>query len=160
MTNTADSLQIASVGTASQKNQASPNEEIPDITVFACNNDSYEVLLKSLPSFSPTQQEDIELFNAINGTVAYSTAFTSAGAAFPTREGDSLTLRLGDDGTLYVNDAIVLIKDILIQNGVMHVIDRCVSSLWNEYKYCADVIRPLYPAAAPAPHNSTRRRSK
>ena len=129
MTTTADSLQIASVGTASQKGQVSPNEVIPDITIFACNNASYNTFLNSLPSYSPAQQEDLTLYNAINGTIAYSTSFTPDGSAFPTREGDSVTLKLGDDGTLYVNDAIVLIKDILLENGVMHVIDRYVPSL-------------------------------
>lgn len=64
-------------------------------------------------------------YHVINGTVGYSSLLTRglANESFPTLAGGRLMVRV-EDGKVFVNSAQVVITDIIVANGVMHVIDK------------------------------------
>jgi uncharacterized surface protein with fasciclin (FAS1) repeats len=61
----------------------------------------------------------------VNGTVGYSSGLTSG--AIKTLNGGSVAVVVGDDGSVTVNGAKVITPNVLVANGVVHVIDRYVS---------------------------------
>ena len=62
----------------------------------------------------------------INGTVAYSSTLEN-GTSVPTLLGPNLMITLGEDGSVFVNSAKVLIPDVLVAGGVVHVIDNVLN---------------------------------
>ena len=92
-------------------------------TVFAPTDDAFaalpegtvEALLEDIPTLT-----DILLYHVADG-------FTPAGDVVgldrvPTLNGKKLDVRV-EDGMVYLNDAQVIITDILTSNGIIHVID-------------------------------------
>lgn len=61
----------------------------------------------------------------INGTVAYSSTLKN-GTSVPALSGGNLQVTIAD-GNVFVNSAKVLIPDILVANGVVHVIDNVLN---------------------------------
>lgn len=59
----------------------------------------------------------------VNGTVGYSTMLTNT--TLKTVGGGNMTIRVQDDG-VFVNEAKVTVPDVLVANGVVHVIDGYV----------------------------------
>lgn len=56
------------------------------------------------------------------GSPLYSTDFQD-GAVVETLQGQSLKVSI-KDGNIFVNNAQVVVPDVLVANGVVHVIDR------------------------------------
>lgn len=79
-------------------------------------------------------------YHVINGTVAYSSTLTN-GTSVPTLAGPNVTITISDDD-VFVNSAKVVIPDVLVANGVVHVIDG--------------VLNPNATAAAPNPESETQ----
>lgn len=79
-------------------------------------------------------------YHVINGTVAYSSTLTN-GTSVPTLAGPNVTITISDDD-VFVNSAKVVIPDVLVANGVVHVIDG--------------VLNPNATAAAPNPEAETQ----
>jgi hypothetical protein len=67
-------------------------------------------------------------YHVINGTVAYSS--TLANGTVPTLGGSNITITIVD-GEVFVNRARVITADILLANGVLHVLDSVLSSTDN-----------------------------
>ena len=61
----------------------------------------------------------------INGTVAYSSTLMN-GSSVPSLLGPNLMITISD-GDVFVNSAKVLIPDVLVANGVVHVIDNVLN---------------------------------
>jgi len=95
------------------------------LTVFAPTDAAFETLaealevqvadLLALPNLS-----DILLYHVVGG-LALSTDL-SDGMTVPTLNGADLTVTINADG-VFINDAMVVVADILADNGVVHVID-------------------------------------
>ena len=66
------------------------------------------------------QLTDILEYHVIEGTVAYSSDITAGKVT--TLQGDDVTISV-DGGAVFVNAARVINADILIPQGVLHVID-------------------------------------
>ena len=49
------------------------------------------------------------------------------GTNVPSLLGPNLMITLGDDGSVFVNSAKVIIPDVLVANGVVHVIDNVLN---------------------------------
>ena len=49
------------------------------------------------------------------------------GTSVPSLLGPNLMITLGDDGSVFVNSAKVIIPDVLVANGVVHVIDNVLN---------------------------------
>ena len=61
----------------------------------------------------------------VNGTVGYSSDLTN-GQKLTALNGETLTITI-DNGTVFVNSAQVVTPNVLVANGVVHVIDKYVS---------------------------------
>lgn len=67
------------------------------------------------------QLSSILTYHVVQGTVGYSTTLQN-GATITTVEGASVKVTIsGSD--VYINSAKVVVADVLVSNGVVHVID-------------------------------------
>ena len=92
-------------------------------TVFAPTDDAFgklpegtvEALLADIPALT-----EILLYHVVSGNVLAEDVVMLESAE--TLLGDDVAIRV-EDGMVYINDAQVIITDILADNGVIHVID-------------------------------------
>ncbi len=92
-------------------------------TVFAPTDDAFaklpegtvEALLEDIPALT-----DILLYHVVSGKVTAEEVVALAEAE--TLLGENISIRV-EDGNVYINDAMVIITDIMADNGVIHVID-------------------------------------
>lgn len=70
--------------------------------------------------------KDIQ-YNHIPGMVLYSPDLRN-GSSFTTAAGLDVTITLGLDGSIWVNDANITRTDLLVSNGIAHVIDRSLTA--------------------------------
>lgn len=113
-----------------------PLSTTPSITIFAPNNDALQRLGTSLTSLSSAQLSSILTYHVVAGAHYSPTLVAGNGTTLRTRNGASLRLTFASN-SLFVNSARVLQQDILLANGVLHVIDN--------------VLSPNATAAAPSP---------
>lgn len=125
----------ALAGAATQADLVAPLEDLSDITIFAPNNDAFQRLAAS--NFSATDEElaSILQYHVIQGTVGYSTTLAN-NTKISTLNGEELDITISADGAVFVNAARVINADVLLENGVLHVID--------------EVLNPANPDAEPA----------
>lgn len=101
-------------------------------TVFAPTNDAFAALPAGVLDMLLADKElltRVLTYHVVSGTVtsdmlsdmmAPSMEMTAPGADLM---GSELMVEVGDDGSVMVNDATVLIADVIASNGVVHVID-------------------------------------
>ncbi|KAI4287366.1 MAG: hypothetical protein L6R35_003376 [Caloplaca aegaea] len=94
-----------------------------DLTIFVPQNAAFQALGGTLQSMSPPQLQRILDYHVINSsTVLYSSGLSN-GTILRTLSGQNVTISFASN-SLFVNQARVLQQDLLIANGVMHVIDN------------------------------------
>jgi len=125
----------ALAGAATQVDLVAPLEDLSDVTIFAPNNDAFQRLAAS--NFTATDEElaSILQYHVVQGTVGYSTTLAN-NTKLPTLNSEELDITISADGAVFVNAARVINADILLENGVLHVID--------------EVLNPATPDAGPA----------
>jgi hypothetical protein len=96
---------------------------IPDITVFVPINDAFNAIGSIVSSVDKATLTSVLQYHVIPNTIAYSNQLGNV--TVPTLEGSDLTISVTDDA-IFVNQAKVLFANVLIPNGVAHVIDRLV----------------------------------
>lgn len=97
--------------------------EVPDVTFFMPNSAAALANITQLASnFTSQEMEAIFQYHIVPGFVGYSTRLTN-GMSLKTSEGSSLTVTI-QDGDTYINAAKVIESDLIVANGVMHVIDK------------------------------------
>ncbi len=92
-------------------------------TVFAPTDDAFaklpegtvEALLNDIPALT-----DILLYHVVSGEVLAADVVELESAE--TVLGESVSIRV-EDGNVYINDSMVILTDIMADNGVIHVID-------------------------------------
>jgi uncharacterized surface protein with fasciclin (FAS1) repeats len=92
-----------------------------DVTIFVPTNDAFNAIGSTLNSMTLEQLTQVLNYHVIQGKVLYSQLISGGSEA--TREGNSVNFRLGN-GELFVNSARVVDTDILVGNGVVHVVDK------------------------------------
>ncbi|KAI4202940.1 MAG: hypothetical protein LQ350_002157 [Teloschistes chrysophthalmus] len=98
----------------------------PDLTVFVPNNAAFLALGSTLQSMPLQQLRRILDYHIVNAsTVGYSSNLPN-GTVLRTRSGENLTITFASN-SLFVNQARVIQQDLLIANGVMHIIDNFLS---------------------------------
>ncbi|KAL8799561.1 MAG: hypothetical protein Q9182_005800 [Xanthomendoza sp. 2 TL-2023] len=100
-------------------------DSLKDVTVFAPNNSAFQAIGSALPNLTTTQLASILQYHVINGTVAYSSTLKN-GTTVPALAGGNLKITIAG-GNVFVNSAKVLIPDVLVANGVVHVIDNVLN---------------------------------
>lgn len=96
-----------------------------DLTLFVPQNSAWQSLGATLESMSAAELADIldyHIVNGSNGFVGYSASLPNA-TVLRTRQGGNLTITSASN-SLFVNSARVIQQDLLLANGVMHVIDN------------------------------------
>ncbi|KAI9837700.1 MAG: hypothetical protein M1819_006633 [Sarea resinae] len=93
-----------------------------DLTIFAPSNDALEGIGSGLEDMTVQELAELFSYHVVNGTIGYSAALPN-GTILKSLQGGNLTVRFGSN-SLYVNSAKIIQQDILLANGVMHVIDK------------------------------------
>lgn len=77
---------------------------------------------------TPSEEEIFSFFyyETVPGQVIYSTALTNQ-SKWETAADIDVTISIWE-GSIYVNDAKIVISDVLIANGVLHVVDKYLNS--------------------------------
>lgn len=112
-------------GALTQANLVDAVDSLSDVTIFAPNNEAFQAIGSALPNLTMMQLAGILQYHVINGTVAYSSTLEN-GTTVPALSGGDLTITISD-GDVFVNSAKVLIPDVLVANGVVHVIDNVLN---------------------------------
>ncbi|KAI1390497.1 FAS1 domain-containing protein [Hypoxylon trugodes] len=95
-----------------------------DITIFAPNNDAFNAIGSIVSNLTSDQLTSIVGYHVINGSVNYSTDLQNT--TFTAVNGQNITITVLN-GTVYANSAKITVPDILLENGVAHVIDEVLN---------------------------------
>lgn len=127
--NTLDTLSAANLtslrGALNATGLAEAVNYSPNITIFAPTNEAIQNIGSALQNLTEEQITDVLTYHVINGTIGYSSGLEN-GTTLETVNGESVTITIGDGG-IFVNNAKVVTSDILIANGVVHVIDEVLN---------------------------------
>jgi uncharacterized surface protein with fasciclin (FAS1) repeats len=120
-----DSSLTALAGALTQANLVSAVDNLKDVTIFAPSNAAFQAIGSAASALSTMQLANIIEYHVINGTVGYSSLLKTglANESFPTLIGTQVAIEFVDK-KVFVNSAEVTIADIIVANGVMHVIDK------------------------------------
>jgi uncharacterized surface protein with fasciclin (FAS1) repeats len=94
----------------------------PDVTIFAPSNQAFQDIGSALANLSVEDISNILTYHVINGTIGYSSGLEN-GTTLTTLNGQNLTITVGDEGRIFVNSARVTVADVIVANGIVHVID-------------------------------------
>ena len=111
----------ALAGAATQANLVAPLSSLRDVTIFAPNNAAFGAIGSATANLTTQQLAGILSYHVVNGTVGYSTALTNT--TLRTLGGQNLTISV-NNGSVFANSAKVVLADVLVANGVVHVIDK------------------------------------
>jgi len=100
-------------------------DDLMDVTVFVPNNAAFQAIGSALGNLSMAQLASILEYHVINGTVAYSTDLMN-GTMIKTMNGNNVTVTIMN-GSVFVDSAMVITPDVLVANGVVHVIDAVLN---------------------------------
>jgi uncharacterized surface protein with fasciclin (FAS1) repeats len=95
-------------------------DSLKDVTIFAPSNAAFSAIGSAIGSLSATQLTQILTYHVVPGTIGYSSLLTNT--TLKTANGESVTITISN-GTVFVNSAKVILPDVLVANGVVHVID-------------------------------------
>jgi uncharacterized surface protein with fasciclin (FAS1) repeats len=96
-----------------------------DVTIFAPSNSAFASIQNLAANLSTEQLSSILTYHVVQGTVGYSSSLTS-GLQLTTLNNGQVTITI-DDGDVFVNSAEVQVADVLVSNGVVHVIDNVLN---------------------------------
>ncbi len=105
-----------------------------DVTIFAPDNEAFQVLGPAISSMTSDQIAEIMDYHTVD-QIVYSTGLTN-NTKLLSAQGENITI-LHAGNNVYINSAQLLQDDILIANGVIHIIDN--------------VLNPQGPGAKPNP---------
>ncbi|KAH6872672.1 hypothetical protein J4E91_001054 [Alternaria rosae] len=128
--NTADTLSAADLvalrGAINATQLFDTVNNTPDITIFAPNNEAFQNIGSALSNLSTEDASSILTYHVVaEGGIGYSSTLQN-GTTLTTANGEQLTITIGEGG-IFVNNARVVASDILIANGVVHVIDEVLN---------------------------------
>jgi len=107
-------------GALSAANLVSTVDSLKDVTIFAPSNAAFSDISSALGNASTEALTNILTYHVVQGVVGYSSILTNT--TLKTVNGGSVTISI-IDGTVFVNSAKVILPDVLVSNGVVHVID-------------------------------------
>lgn len=95
-----------------------------DLTIFAPRNDAFQNIGSSLRNMSSHELAKILDYHIVNGShfVGYSSTLMN-GTVLKSLQGGNLSINVASN-SIFVNNARILQQDLLISNGVLHVIDK------------------------------------
>ncbi|KAF2724841.1 FAS1 domain-containing protein [Polychaeton citri CBS 116435] len=100
--------------------------DTPDVTIFAPNNNAFTAIGSALGNLSSDALADILTYHVTNQSIFYSTTLTGNDSV-TMLDGVNATVTISDEGAICINQACVTVADVLIANGVAHVIDSVLN---------------------------------
>ena len=94
---------------------------LSNVTIFAPNNQAFQNVGSGL-NIADEDITNILNYHVVNGTVGYSSDLEN-GTTLQTLHGNNLTITIRN-GTVFVNAARVVTPNVLVANGVIHIIDQ------------------------------------
>ncbi|TVY85341.1 Fasciclin-like arabinogalactan protein [Lachnellula suecica] len=127
-TSALDSQLTALAGALKSANLLTAVDDLKDVTIFAPSNKAFQNIGSATPMLTEQQLSGILEYHVINGTVGYSSLLTTglANESFPTLAGGNVMVE-AVNGKVFINSAMVTITDIIVSNGVLHVIDNVLN---------------------------------
>jgi uncharacterized surface protein with fasciclin (FAS1) repeats len=127
ITDTAVQLGLRSaVGALQVAGLADAVDMLKDVTCFVPYNEAFQAVGGTLATASPDELMRILEYHVVNGTVAYSTDIMN-GTNLTSYNDLQLTISIYKDSKgndeIFVNSAKVITPNVLVANGVIHVID-------------------------------------
>lgn len=107
-------------GALTQASLVNTVNSLKDVTIFAPSNAAFAAIGSALGNLTTAQLTSILTYHVVSGTVGYSTGLTNT--TLTTVNGETLKITI-ENGAVYVNSARVVTPDVLVANGVVHVID-------------------------------------
>lgn len=111
-------------GALKAENLVQPIDDAKNITVFAPSNTAFKAIGSALGNLTTQQLTNILGYHVLNGTVAYSTDLKN-NTQYTASNGQNITVRI-ENGSVFVDSAKVITPNVLVANGVVHVIDKYV----------------------------------
>jgi uncharacterized surface protein with fasciclin (FAS1) repeats len=108
------------VGALNSTDLVSAVDSTPDVTIFAPSNAAFKAIGSAAGNLSMEALSSILTYHVVEGTVGYSSSLEAMNLT--TLNGADLSITV-DQGIVFVNSAKVIIPDVLVANGVVHVID-------------------------------------
>jgi uncharacterized surface protein with fasciclin (FAS1) repeats len=122
---TAAAANLTSVaGALTSANLVQKVNSLSDVTIFAPSNVAFQSIGSVIGNLSTEQLISILEYHVVKGTVGYSTILSNM--SLPTVNGANVTITI-ENGTVFVNSAKVVTPDVLVNNGVVHVIDGYIT---------------------------------
>ncbi|KAF2222112.1 FAS1 domain-containing protein [Elsinoe ampelina] len=114
----------AALGALTLTGLADSLDIVPDLTLFIPVNEAFQAAASAFEGASVETLRDVLQYHAITGNVIFSSEITNTTAQ--ASNGGTLTFSVIDD-EIYVNTARVLIPNVLLSDGVAHVIDTVLN---------------------------------
>lgn len=115
----------AAVGALRALNLTETLDTTEDVTLFIPTNEAFASIASVLNTTNTTLLTEVLSYHAVIGSVLYSTDIMN-GSSVQTVAGTNITARI-EDGDVYINNAKVTVPNVLIANGVVHVIDEVLN---------------------------------
>ncbi|KAH8687423.1 FAS1 domain-containing protein [Tricladium varicosporioides] len=127
-TSAIDSQLTALAGALKKTNLLTAVDSLRDVTIFAPSNAAFQAIGSAANTLTEQQLAAILEYHIINGTVGYSSLLTTglANQSYPTLGGGEVKIE-AVGGKVFVNSAQVVITDVLVSNGVMHVVNNVLN---------------------------------
>lgn len=94
-----------------------------NVTIFAPSNAAFSDANIDLDTVDSDELTTILQYHVISGQQVYYSSSLDDGATVETMGGQSVTVSI-NDGEVMINDATVVTPNVLVANGVVHVIDQ------------------------------------
>jgi len=125
LTSTASSANLTAVaGAVTEADLGSSLDMMENITVFAPSNDAFAAIGSLIGELSTEDLGNILGYHVVAGTVGYSSSLMNG--TLTTANGEDVDISI-IGGDVFVDSARVIMPDVLIANGVVHVIDRVLN---------------------------------
>jgi len=108
-------------GAATKADLVKALSDLKEVTIFAPNNDAFAAISATAAGLTVEQLGAVLGYHVVAGAVVYSSDIKN-GTVVKTLQGEELMVTL-KDGAVFVNDEQVVKPDVLVKNGVVHVID-------------------------------------
>ncbi|KAF2445219.1 FAS1 domain-containing protein [Karstenula rhodostoma CBS 690.94] len=97
-----------------------------NITVFAPNNEAFNSIGSALANLSTDDLQSILEYHIVEN-VYYSTDLANGTTLQTESDDQDLTITTNENGTVFVNAAEVVVPNVLIANGVLHIVDNVLN---------------------------------
>lgn len=99
---------------------------ITDATIFIPIDEALRSIGSVLSTANQSTLQDVIKHHVIQDSIIFSPSVTNITAV--SAQGQDLTFSVTDNGTIFVNNAKVILPNVILYEGVAHIIDRYVTS--------------------------------